>query len=369
MKCSEEKTILVGTHIIYRHGDRSPILSYPESIVDEFFWPNGFGQLTLRGQLQQIRLGQYFRERYSELLNSTYVASEVTIRSTDNDRTLMSAYSNLLGLYPTSKEKLDLILLEIEQDNKWPEVLPWQPIPVHTVPKSIDYLMGVSECPYFFELVEEIRNTEQIQNISRDFRNFFDKLEIWTGTKINDLFDAWLVADIIIIEALYNKTSSWANAFVLSQLRQIADLSLYYVFNSFKTNRIIAGPMIGDIMENIQNLMSSKSNGWKAKIYSAHDATVVAILSYFQANYIHQPSYGSTLFFDLYHIPENNTYFLQVEYLNSTNSRTPHPIKLLPCSNVMCPIEILNRWLENRLPSKDMKTECMPRRSHPSLAS
>ncbi|CAF1348305.1 unnamed protein product, partial [Rotaria sordida] len=38
------------------------------------------------------------------------------------------------------------------------------------------------------------------------------------------------------------------------------------------------------------------------------------------------------------------------------------------CSNVMCPIEILNRWLENRLPSKDMKTECMPRRSHPSLA-
>ncbi|CAF1511046.1 unnamed protein product, partial [Rotaria sordida] len=61
--------------------------------------------------------------------------------------------------------------------------------------------------------------------------------------------------------------------------------------------------MIGDIMENIQNLMSSKSNGWKAKIYSAHDATVVAILSYFQANYIHQPSYGSTLFFDLYHIP------------------------------------------------------------------
>ncbi|CAF1270061.1 unnamed protein product [Rotaria sordida] len=140
MKCSEEKTILVGTHIIYRHGDRSPILSYPESIVDEFFWPNGFGQLTLRGQLQQIRLGQYFRERYSELLNSTYVASEVTIRSTDNDRTLMSAYSNLLGLYPTSKEKLDLILLEIEQDNKWPEVLPWQPIPVHTVPKSIDYV-------------------------------------------------------------------------------------------------------------------------------------------------------------------------------------------------------------------------------------
>ncbi|CAF2519839.1 unnamed protein product [Rotaria sp. Silwood2] len=154
----------------------------------------------------------------------------------------MSAYSNLLGLYPTSKEKLDLILSEIEQDNKWPEVLPWQPIPVHTVPKSIDY-------------------------------------------------------------ALYNKTSSWTNTFVLSQLQQIADFSFYYLFNSFETNKIIAGPIIGNIMENIENLILNESTGWKAKIYSGHDATIVPILSYFQANYIHQPVYCSTLFFDLYHIP------------------------------------------------------------------
>jgi hypothetical protein len=53
----------------------------------------------------------------------------------------MSAYSNLLGLYPTSIEKLDLILSEFEKDgSKWPELIPWQPIPVHTVPQSIDYV-------------------------------------------------------------------------------------------------------------------------------------------------------------------------------------------------------------------------------------
>ncbi|CAF5020627.1 unnamed protein product, partial [Rotaria sp. Silwood1] len=183
--------------------------------------------------------------------------------------------------------------------------------------------MGVSKCPYFFELVEEIRNTEQIQNISQDFR-----LEMWTGSKINDLFDAWFIADIVLIEALYNKSSSWANTLVLSQLQQIADLSFYHLFNSFETSRIIAGPIISDIMENIRNIMSNKSNRWKAKIYSGHDATIFAILSYFQANYIHQPPYSSTLFFDLYHIPENDTYFLKVEYLNSTNSRTTYPVKL-----------------------------------------
>ncbi|CAF1539151.1 unnamed protein product [Rotaria magnacalcarata] len=63
---SQQKINLVGTHIIYRHGDRSPAFTYPNSITNEFFWTNGFGQLTRRGQLQQVRLGQYFRERYGE---------------------------------------------------------------------------------------------------------------------------------------------------------------------------------------------------------------------------------------------------------------------------------------------------------------
>lgn len=50
----------------------------------------------------------------------------------------MSAYSNLVGLYPSSKnvELKDNALFS----NVWPDVLPWQPIPVHTVPKSIDHV-------------------------------------------------------------------------------------------------------------------------------------------------------------------------------------------------------------------------------------
>ena len=64
---------------MYRHGDRSPTFAYPTSLVNESFWRNGFGQLTLRGQIQHIRLGNYLRQRYSQLLNSTYVASEVAI--------------------------------------------------------------------------------------------------------------------------------------------------------------------------------------------------------------------------------------------------------------------------------------------------
>jgi hypothetical protein len=50
----------------------------------------------------------------------------------------MSAYSNLVGLYSSSKS------IQLPKDfvlsNVWPEALPWQPIPVHTVPKAMDHV-------------------------------------------------------------------------------------------------------------------------------------------------------------------------------------------------------------------------------------
>jgi lysosomal acid phosphatase len=52
---------------------------YPRDPNDPLIWSDGLGQLTIRGKLQHIRLGEYLRQRYSTLLNSTYKASEVIV--------------------------------------------------------------------------------------------------------------------------------------------------------------------------------------------------------------------------------------------------------------------------------------------------
>ncbi len=82
--------------------------------------------MTAAGIQQHYRLGKYFRTRYGSILNSTYIASEIYVRSTDYDRTLMSAQSNLIGLYPLS--------------NISNETVPIQPIPIHTAAMKDDFV-------------------------------------------------------------------------------------------------------------------------------------------------------------------------------------------------------------------------------------
>ena len=57
---------------------------------------------------------------------------QIYVRSTDVDRTLMSAQAMLAGLYHPP-----------HGDQMWRNDLPWMPIPVHTEPTSQDY---VSSC-------------------------------------------------------------------------------------------------------------------------------------------------------------------------------------------------------------------------------
>jgi hypothetical protein len=110
-----------------------------------------YGQLTAAGIEQHHRLGQYLRKRYNSLLNSTYVANEIVVRSTDFDRTLMSAQSNLAGLYPVLNRTDDKVSI--------------QPIPIHTVSMHDDFVgetqMNIERSNRFFSAV----GTERLSTI------------------------------------------------------------------------------------------------------------------------------------------------------------------------------------------------------------
>uniref|UniRef100_A0A8C4N9C7 Acid phosphatase 2, lysosomal n=1 Tax=Eptatretus burgeri TaxID=7764 RepID=A0A8C4N9C7_EPTBU len=114
--------------------------------------------LTPEGMRQHYELGHFLRKRYSGFLNQTYLRAEVHVRSTDVDRTLMSAEADLAGLFP------------LPEDKQWQPHLSWQPIPVHTRPTRQDRVLRFPlwNCPRYRELMQETEESASYQKKACD---------------------------------------------------------------------------------------------------------------------------------------------------------------------------------------------------------
>jgi lysosomal acid phosphatase len=120
---------------IIRHGDRTPTDDIPTA---PYPWPEGLGQLTPLGMQQEYLLGTKMRKRYIEqnhLLPKQYLASTMYVRSTDFNRTLMSAESLLLGLYPLGSGP------NLSSSNQPALPANYQPIPITSVPLAKEDLL------------------------------------------------------------------------------------------------------------------------------------------------------------------------------------------------------------------------------------
>jgi hypothetical protein len=124
IKCNNTQfeTNLELVQILFRHGDRTPVNIYPNSINKASVWEKygGLGQLTQTGMKRHFNYGLYLKSIYKNFLSDHYDRREVNVYSTDTDRTIMSVLSLLSGLYEPSGYQV------------WNSNINWQPIPVHT---------------------------------------------------------------------------------------------------------------------------------------------------------------------------------------------------------------------------------------------
>lgn len=107
----------------------------------------------------------------------------------------MSAQSNLAGLFMPSKEE------------RFHKKLPWQPIPVHTIPLDFDSaLFGVKNCPKYDQLFRKyVQESEEVQAI---YEKYPDEFEYWSrmcGKKITTIKDCYNLYKTLAIEKLKNK--------------------------------------------------------------------------------------------------------------------------------------------------------------------
>ncbi|XP_023293172.2 prostatic acid phosphatase isoform X1 [Lucilia cuprina] len=337
---------LVFAHVIYRHGDRTPIDPYPtDPWRDVKQWPTGWGQLTNIGKQQHYHLGQWLRKRYGSLLSDTYNKDEIYIRSTDVDRTLMSALSNLAGLYEPVKKDV------------WNPEIHWQPIPVHTqLEKSDPVLAGKAPCPAYEYALSALKNSPEMQALNDRYAYLYNYLTKYTGMTVDSLEYVQRINNTLFIEELYNKTlPEWTKkVYPSTDMTYIADFTFSLSTYTRQMARLKAGPLIKEMLERFVDKSKGKLNPNRSLwIYSAHDTTVANVLNTLKLYDLHSPPYIACIMLEL-RLDEKLQPYVSIFYKNTTAE--PEPLYIPDCG-VACPLNQMFNIYSDILP-KDWESEC-----------
>uniref|UniRef100_A0A6J0U6M1 Lysosomal acid phosphatase n=1 Tax=Pogona vitticeps TaxID=103695 RepID=A0A6J0U6M1_9SAUR len=335
--------------LLYRHGDRSPVKAYPRDPYQENAWPQGFGQLSQDGMRQQWDLGQALRRRYDGFLNASYNREEIFIRSTDFDRTLMSAEANLAGLYPPEG-------VQVFNPN-----ISWQPIPVHTVPDSAERLLKfpLPHCPRYEQLQNETRETAEYINKTTENMQFLEMVANFTGIQDISLESVWSVYDTLFCENTHKMhLPAWVTPQVMTQLKQLKDFSFKFLFGIHRRvekARLQGGVLLSQIRKNLTLATNASApHQFKMLMYSAHDTTLVALQMALDVYNGKQAPYASCHIFELYQDYDGN--FSVEMFFRNESGKDPYPLQLPGCEQ-RCPLQKFLQLTEPVIP-QHWKEEC-----------
>lgn len=264
-------------------------------------------------------MGKWLRQRYNSLVSEKYSNTEMYVRSTDVDRTLMSAESNLAGFYPPHGQDI------------WNENIPWQAIPVHTMPEKQDVVLAAKKsCPVYDYELKKLYKSQEFKAFDKTYMPIYKYLTMYSGKTVNSLQSVQNIYSCLHIEELYNYTlPEWTMEVYPDKLFPISGLSFAVKTYTPLLARLKTGPLLKEILTHFKNKTLKKidQSYW---VYSAHDTTVANMLNtlgVFKTMGYHNPPYRSAVMFELRQFKDD--YRVQVFYKNTTDE--PEPIDLPGC--------------------------------------
>lgn len=342
------KSHLQHMHLLFRHGDRTPISTFPlDGHPFDTTWPEGPGQLTQLGIEQQYLLGTWIRENYANFIPRQYNASTFYMRSTDVDRTLTSALANLAGLFRHSNSSLEKYGIH------------WRPIPIHTVQQTSEIMFAAAPCPRFHQILEESYKSEVTKAFLDKHKSLFDLLRNVTGWPKLGVDKLWIVEDeLICLEAHNFSLPEWYTPAFKEELSIVAEYLWKLQYSDTERRRLELGVFLNDMIEHMDRVinpnisssrpaLSSAINGGltspKVMAYSAHDENVAALLAALGVyDNETKPEYTALVLVEL-HGPQPPAdpaaYSIRVRYKRNWQDSTGEYLKLPACSIAATPSE------------------------------
>lgn len=317
-KKTEENDTLKLVILIHRHGDRTPIKPYPRDPYNNAsYWPDGWGELTIKGKQRMYNLGVYLAKRYRGFLGSSPL--ETYIRSSGSDRCLQSVSLVMAGLYPP------------ESRWKWNKDLGnvWQPFPIQTVPHDYDGMLNPeSFCKKGKQEIERIYNSPVVQEYANQMKATLQYVKDNSGSEQMDLIVAEEVFDTLLIENEYNmKLPAWVDPYAYQQLADIMAKTFVFSGMTREIQRLRTGLLLKDILE---KLSTANYGDKRLYVYSTHDTQLSVLLSALNVFNGLSPPFGSAVMLEI-HQNQTQEPYIKTLYLNVTESESPYELELHNC--------------------------------------
>ncbi|GMR38973.1 hypothetical protein PMAYCL1PPCAC_09168, partial [Pristionchus mayeri] len=321
---------LVFVSPIWRHGDRGPTEPFAGDVLTEDDWTfggGGYGELSPIGMGQHFNLGKKLYERYAEnnqFLNARYKAKEIYARSTDKNRTLISAMSNFAGMYSraTAENGTDYP----GDVDGWPQT--YVPIPIHTSNIRTDFSGAQDDvyCPRqddLWDLAHQHPEYTHFDSMPRT-QQTLQYLRDSTGSNADQInFDnVYLIRGGMLCESIhfpdnFTEWYPWYTADVKQRVEEIDDQNIDFQDGIFASGNIATGygydvdltleiPMIrggatiNEVLDNALGVLDCWAtnnrgehtrctdadhflNNLKYYVISGHDTTISAYLTVLEA--------------------------------------------------------------------------------------
>ncbi|KAK9886471.1 hypothetical protein WA026_016754 [Henosepilachna vigintioctopunctata] len=332
VKLSTSEDQLLAVNMMYRHGDRTPVKFYPnDPYQDPALWPNPIGQLTNIGKRQHYELGQWIRNRYNGFL----------CRSLFN----VCCIELSRPLPPVGKDL-------------WQEDFPWQPIPIHTIPKMNDDIAEFkTSCSIFNKQVKKVIS-EYFEEYDKENEMIYDYLTEVTGKKIENFKSAGSIYGTLHVEKIYNFTLPEWSIPLYTKLKEYHTLSKKVLTYTPKLNRLANGRLFDNIITQFTYFANETDDivdkPEKFRIFSAHDTELSCILNGLGVPNEDIP-YAATIIFELRRTEQGQVY---VNTLFKSQPQVADLIEIRGCDKNCDFDTFLNIMKPMSLTEKEFKEEC-----------
>ena len=364
---------------VCRHGARSPWAYAPWDRDGRW---SGEGQITPGGLRMHYLIGHELRNRFilqEQFLSQNYRDGEVYAHSTDYNRTIMSAQSQLLGLYPsgtgpeitpevTKKAVPPISVRDLNVITKalGNHALPnrTQIIPIHSEATEETLILDPVGGPC--QALNELSLARQLSSeLNEIYAKYPDAISA-VASYLNLTNSAAIEQFSAILDSLfanrfhgYEVPEVFKNETLYERMYNLnLEVYKYLYYTDARMLKLQTSLVLRDIAD-YMNYARLGQTARKFTLYSAHDTTILPLLASLNITIDAWADYASSLFFILSY--DTSAGFQVTVYYND------EPVILKDCSVSPCPLDKFSAIIYNWSYS-DMNEACKPALSLSTVA-